>query len=199
MDLTEFLCSRRSVRRFTPEEVPYPVIEQLIKVATLAPSSHNRQPWRFAVVIDSARKVELAETMGEAFRRDLEDDDLPNEEVERRIDKSRSRITSAPVVVILCMDTSEMDQYPDPVRQIAERTMALQSVAMAGLQLLLAAHAAGLGGVWNCGPLFAPATVSQALGLPGGWEPQGMLLLGHPAEQPVVRPRKSVDEIILIR
>ena len=34
--------------------------------------------------------------------------------------------------------------------------MGTQSVALAGLQLLLAAHAEGLGGTWICWPLFAP-------------------------------------------
>ena len=199
MDIDDLLRSRRSIRRFTTESVPLAAIERLIETATFAPSAHNRQPWRFAVVGDALLKSKLADMMGTRFRQDLQEDHLAQEEIERRVERSRSRITSAPVVVILCLDMSEMDQYPDPLRQGAERSMALQSVSMAGLQLLLAAHAAGLGGVWNCGPLFAQATVSQSLGLPATWEPQGMLLMGHPAEQPPARPRKPVQEVTIIR
>lgn len=199
MDLLSLLRSRRSIRRFTNEAVPAAVIERLIAVATFAPSAHNRQPWRFAVVTGAPARSEVADAMGDAFRTDLEADGLASEEVERRVERSRTRIKSAPVLIILCMDMSEMDNYPDPVRQIAERTMALQSVAMAGLQLLLAADAEGLGGVWSCGPLFAPGTVSQALGLPETWEPQGMLLIGHPAEHPAARLRRPVGEITVFR
>ncbi len=199
MDSIGLLRSRRSVRRFTDESVPADVIERLIDVATFAPSAHNRQPWRFAVVTGTAAKSEVADAMGVAFRKDLEEDGLPSEEVEARVERSRTRIKSAPVLIILCVDMSDMDSYPDAVRQNAERTMALQSVAMAGLQLLLAAHAEGLGGVWSCGPLFAPGTVSQALGLPETWEAQGMLLIGHPAENPPARLRRPVGDITLLR
>ncbi len=199
MDLHGFLRSRRSIRRFTTEPVPHWKIDRILETAVFAPSAHNRQPWRFAPLTEETSKEQLAQSMASAFRQDLELDSLPDDEIEARIEKSKSRIRSAPLVIILCMDLSEMDTYPDPVRQTAERTMALQSTAMAGLQLLLAACAEGLGGVWNCAPLFAPAPVREALGLPGPWEPQGMLLLGFPAESPEARPRKSVGEVTLFK
>lgn len=199
VNFQEFLRSRLSIRRFSTEPVPAQVIERIIETATYAPSAHNRQPWRFAVVTDTSAKSDLAEAMGAEFRRDLENDGLASEEIEGRIAKSRSRIGAAPVVVVLCMDFSDMDMYPDAGRQIAERTMALQSVSMAGLQLLLAAHAEGLGGVWSCGPLFARETVTQVLGLPAAWEPQGMLLLGHPAEEPTARPRRPLQDVSIFR
>jgi coenzyme F420-0:L-glutamate ligase / coenzyme F420-1:gamma-L-glutamate ligase len=74
--------------------------------------------------------------------------------------------------------------------------MAVQSVALAGGQLLLAAHAAGLGGVWMCAPLFAPQEVRQALELPADWEPQGILLLGFPEKVPPPRERRSLPEVV---
>jgi nitroreductase len=87
------------------------------------------------------------------------------------------------------------DNYPDARRQQAEYLMSVQSVAMAGQNLLLAAHAEGLGGVWVCAPLFAQEAVRQALNLPGEWHPQGMLLLGYPAVVPKTRPRRPVSEV----
>jgi F420 biosynthesis protein FbiB-like protein len=132
------------------------------------------------------------------FRRDLEHDNLSGEEIQGRIKKSRDRITSSPVIILLCMDMSEMDNYPDARRSEAERIMAIQSTANAGLQLLLAAHAEGLGAVWTCSPLFVPDTVSLALDLPNSWEPQGMFCIGYPAENPEPRIRKSLDEILRV-
>jgi nitroreductase len=76
-----------------------------------------------------------------------------------------------------------MDSYPDAVRSRAEWTMAVQSVALASQNLLLAAHAAGLGVCWMCAPLFIPALVRDALDLPEAWEPQAVLTLGYPAEE----------------
>jgi nitroreductase len=99
--------------------------------------------------------------------------------------------------VLLCLDMTEMDHYPDPDRQRAEFLMAVQSVAMAGENLLLAAHAEGLGAVWICAPLFAQETARASLDLPRSWEPQGLLLIGRSAKVPEPRPRKPLEEVTL--
>jgi nitroreductase len=74
--------------------------------------------------------------------------------------------------------------------------MAIQSVAAAGMQLLLAAHAEGLGGVWACWPLFAQETIQKILNLSQSWEPQGMFFVGYTEEKPAARERKSLEEIV---
>jgi nitroreductase len=53
---------------------------------------------------------------------------------------------------------------------------------MAGQNLLLATHDAGLGGCWMCAPLFCPDVVRGALDLPADWQPQALITLGYPAE-----------------
>jgi coenzyme F420-0:L-glutamate ligase/coenzyme F420-1:gamma-L-glutamate ligase len=190
-----FLRSRRSIRRFRAEPVPVASLERILTTATFAPSAHNRQPWRFAVVKDSSAKSRLADAMAVDFRRDLERDGLSEAEVESRVENSRSRIKSVPLLIILCMDTSEMEAYSDLRRADAERVMAIQSTANAGLALLLGAHAEGLAGVWSCAPLFAPLVVKANLDLPETWEPQAMFLLGYPVHIPEPPARKPVHEI----
>ena len=194
-DLHNFLRTRRSIRRFKPDPVPESVIQDILHTATFAPSAHNRQPWRFCVVTTSAVKQQLADAMSLEFQRDLEADGLPHEEIQKRTSRSRERILSAPVVIILNLDMSEMDVYSDKKRRRAEFRMAMQSVASAGLQLLLAAHAEGLGGVWVCSPLFVQETIQSVLELPKTWEPQAMFFLGYPKEIPEVREKKTLDEI----
>ena len=196
MDLQEFLRSRHSTRRFTTEPVPVPVLEGIVTTATYAPSAHNRQPWRFAILVSDGTKFRLADEMAAEFRRDLSQDHLEAVDIEARIEKSRLRIRTAPAVIVLCMDMSEMDVYPDTRRSEAEKMMAIQSTSNAGLQLLLAAHAAGLGAVWTCGPLFAPEVVRATLGLPASWEPQALFLIGYPLQIPNARERKLVRDVV---
>ena len=160
-----------------------------------APSAHNRQPWRFVVIITRAVKERLADAMAADFERDLLRDGVSAEKIQAQIKRSRDRIKSAPVAILLCLDTNEMDSYPDEKRQLAERTMAVQSVAAAGYQILLAAHAEGLGGVWACWPLFAQETIQDTLNLCESWEPQGMFFLGYPDENPKPRDRRAISEI----
>ena len=194
-----FLRSRRSIRRFLPDAIAQLALERILATAMSAPSAHNRQPWRFAVLTSGSSKSALADAMAARFRADLESDQLPADEVRVRVEKSRSRIASAPIVIILCMDVSEMDYYPDATRSHAERTMAVQSTANAGLMLLLGIHAEGLGGVWNCAPLFAPEVVRSVLGLPGSWEPQALLMAGRIVDSPPEPPRKRLDEVAVFK
>jgi F420 biosynthesis protein FbiB-like protein len=191
-----FLRSRRSIRRFLSKTVPPEALERILDTATWAPSAHNRQPWRFSVLISEKSKMRLAEAMGADFRRDLAADGRPPDETESIVARSCQRILAAPVAIVLCLDPTLGDIYPDPVRQQAEHLMGVQSVALAGGLLLMAAHAEGLGGVWVCAPLFTPETVRAVLDLPGEWEPQSLLLLGYPAGIPDPRPRKRLSEVV---
>ncbi|MBL0344748.1 nitroreductase family protein [Candidatus Villigracilis affinis] len=195
-DLHTFLRTRRSIRRFKTDPVPDSVIERILATATFSPSAHNRQPWRFAVATTATVKEKLANAMAVEFQHDLEADAVPPEEVQRKVVRSRERITAAPVVIILSVDMTDMDTYPDTRRKKAEYIMATQSASNAGMQMLLAAHAEGLGSVWVCSPLFVQETVQNVLDLPKTWEPQAMYFLGYPSETPEVRERKSIKEIV---
>jgi F420 biosynthesis protein FbiB-like protein len=178
--------------------VPDSIIQEILTTATFAPSAHNRQPWRFVVLTDSSVKEHLASAMAQDFERDLTRDGLPFEKNQAQVKRSKERISSAPVAILLCLDMSEMDVYPDEKRSHAEYIMAVQSVAAAGLQLLLAAHAEGLGGVWVCSPLFAQETIQHTLKLSQSWEPQAMFFIGYPADAPEARERKSLQDIMVV-
>lgn len=172
------------------------LLNRILETSTYAPSAHNSQPWRFAVIKTQRIKKELAEGMAGEFERDLSRDGLPEVEIQRRLERSRKRIEQAPVVIIICLDESNLDQYGDARRQEAETLMGIQSISMAGHQLLLAATAEGLGGVWMCAPLFAADSVRSVLHLPESWQPQGMILLGYPDETPPDKEIKPIEEVV---
>jgi F420 biosynthesis protein FbiB-like protein len=195
LEIHQFIRSRHSVRRYLPDLVPEALLLHILETATWAPSAHNRQSWRFAVLSGEMSRRRLADAMGEDFRRDLFADGLPIEQVEAQVERSRQRIVEAPAAILLCLDSAEMDNYPDEGRQAAEYQMAVQSVAMAGQNLLLAIHAEGLGAVWMCAPLFAQDAARRALALPKTWQPQGLVLLGYPAKTTLPRERKNVLEV----
>lgn len=196
INLRDFLRTRRSIRRFKPDVVPDSVLRDILLTSTYAPSAHHRQPWRFVVVTDSSVKKHLADSMAFAFEKDLQQDNLPQAEIDKLITRSKSRINNAPVVIMLCLDMTDMNKYEDKKRNRAEFLTAVQSVANAGMQLLLAAHAEGLGGVWVCSPIFAQEAVQHALEIPKTWEPQAMFLIGYPSVVPDLRERKKIQEIV---
>jgi coenzyme F420-0:L-glutamate ligase/coenzyme F420-1:gamma-L-glutamate ligase len=186
---------RHSVRRFRDTPVARNLLERIIGAALQAPSAHNRQPWRFLVLTQRADRELLAAAMSERLRRDRARDGDHSAAIEQDIARSWMRITGAPAVVVLCLTMDEMDQYPDSRRSEAEYQMAVQSTAMAGENILLAAHAEGLGGCWLCAPLFSGQEVRQAFNLPASWMPQGLILLGYPQDESRKRGRKSLEEV----
>jgi F420 biosynthesis protein FbiB-like protein len=190
--LFDIMHSRRSIRRYEDRVIPEDVLGRLLEAARWAPSAHNRQPWRFAVITNPAKRVSLARAMGQKFRADLEADGLPIDQIELRAARSYQRISEAPALIMLCLSMADMDQYPDLGRQQFERIMAVQSVALAAQNLLLAAHAEGLGACWLCAPLFCQTVVREELALPGDWDAQALFTIGYPAEQRV-SDREPID------
>jgi F420 biosynthesis protein FbiB-like protein len=182
--LYELIRERRSIRNYTQRPVERALIERLLTAALWAPSAHNRQPWRFGVIEGPDAKERLADAMNTQLRADLAADGLPADQIEAHAARRRERLTRAPVLILLCVTMSDMHHYPDEKRRHAEWTMAAQSLALAGQNLLLAAHAEGLAACWLCAPLFCPDVVRETLDLPPDWEPQAFISLGWPGESP---------------
>ncbi len=160
-----------------------------------APSAHNAQPWRFIVISGLALKRKLAETMASAWYVDMSHNRVSEEEISTRLNSSVERFTSAPIIIIVCLTRENLDAYPDKRRQDIEHTMGLQSVAAAIENMLLAAHAEGLGACWFCAPLFCQNTVRKILRIPDFAEPQALITLGYPTEWPEPPIRKAIEEI----
>lgn len=193
----ETVRSRRSVKqRFIERPVGDDVLEQVLEAATWAPSAHNSQPWSFVVIRDNAVKRKLAESMALAWRRDLEQDSTPGVERERRIAESIDRISNAPVLLVVCLTKEHMQEYRDERRQKCEYMMAVQSVAAAIQNLLLAARELRLGSCWMCAPLFSQESVRETLGIPRHVEPQALITLGYFEGSIEAPPRKSMAEIV---
>ena len=194
-ELHSWLRSRRSVRRFQRKEVPAEALTRVLETATWAPNAHNRQPWRFVQLSSLESRELLAGAMGPEFETALRAEGLGTERITAQLKRSRDRILEAPEAVLLCLDSEVLDKYEDESRTRGEYLMGVQSVALAGGQLLLAAHAEGLAGVWICAPLFTPEAVQQALGLPANWQAQGLILLGYAAKESKANERRNSKEI----
>lgn len=197
-DLITMMRSRRSLRRYQKRDVPKSLIETVLEVGTWAPSAHNRQPWRFAVVQTQQAKEQLARAMGRRLRADLEKDHVPEAVISKDINRSYDRLTSAPVIIVICLSMIDMDVYSDSLRNTNEKIMAIQSTAMAGQNILLAAHSIGLAACWMCAPLFCPDVVQEQLALADDWQPQGIITMGYP-DQERTKTREPLETRVIWR
>ncbi len=180
--LMNIIRQRRSIRRFQQRPVDPAMVTRMLEAARWAPSAHNRQPWRFVVIVEEQEKRSLADRMADRLASELRADGVDQEIIAQDVDRSRRRLSDAPVLIVVCLSMADMDRYTDQRRQGFEHTMAVQSVAMAAQNLLLMAHAQGLGACWLCAPLFCQDVPREVLSLPPDYEPQGIVIVGHPAE-----------------
>ncbi len=189
----QFLRSRRSIRDFTDQPISDEILREILETATYAPSAHGMQPWRFVLVESQTARNALGAALTGQMQADMAAENAPETEIRRRVERSLSRLAAAIRIVVLCQDgRAARVQSPE------ESQMGAQSLAMAGLQLMLAAHARGIGSVWVCWPLYAPKEAQQALKLPESWLPQGMIFLGYPARQAQAKTLKPLEEVLRV-
>ncbi len=194
--LMTLIQGRRSVRQFQDRAVERALVEQILDAARWAPSPHGRQPWRFVVVTRPALKTLLADRMGETWQRNLEMDGQESDIVRIRLEKSRQRILTAPVIILPCLYLEDLDRYPDERRQADETTMAIQSIGAAIQNMLLIVYDLGLDAGWMCAPLFCPEVVVDALELDTHLIPQAMIIVGYAAADPKRRDRLPLHSLI---
>lgn len=196
--LAEELKKRRSIRKYTSKPVSIELIHRIIEAATYAPSAHNAQPWRFIIVADSQKKKTLAEAMALAWLEDLRKEKAPEISHQRDLSASVERFSLAPGLILVCLTMENMEAYPDLARQTTERDLAIQSVAAAIENLLIALHAEGLGACWYCAPSFCKDEVRKVLDIPERIEPQALITFGYAAETPKTRTRKVTNDVLFI-
>ncbi|AEA47624.1 nitroreductase family protein [Archaeoglobus veneficus] len=162
----KLIYDRVSIRRYQPAEVPDDVILEILNAGNAAPSAGNLQARDFIVVKDPATKKKLAIAALEQMF-----------------------IADAPVVIVVCAN------YPRSMRIYGDRgrLYAEQDATAAVENILLAAHALGLGAVWV--GAFHEVAVSNILGIPEYARPIAIVPIGYPAEKPERRSRYPIQEL----
>jgi nitroreductase len=204
-ELFALLRARRSVRRFRPDPPPRHLIEQLLEAAITAPSASNKQPWRFLVVTRADLIARMAAEVRAAVERIARHIEPASEGAFRAYGDYFTRFEAAPVVIValhraltLLTNLAQPDMPSEDRARIAamERDSGLMGTAMALENLLLAAHALGLGASGMTGPLVAVDRIRALLDVPASWEVAALVPVGFPAETPAPTERKAVEKVV---
>ena len=203
-DLHDLMRTRRSVRRFRPDLPERAVIESILASAVTAPSASNKQPWRFLVVENRDVIGRMAAAVREAVDRIAVAVEPEFEAAFRSYGDYFTRFELAPLVIVALsqpltlLTTLTGPRLADDDRQrviVMERDSGLIGTSMAMQNLLLAAHAAGLGASGMTGPLVAADRIREILRIPEAWHIAALVPVGYPDEEPVPTARKSVDHV----
>ncbi|MFC2071652.1 nitroreductase family protein [Chloroflexota bacterium] len=188
MTLMEAIEKRHSIRSFKPDPVPEEAISLMLEAARLAPSGHNRQPWRFQLITDHALREKIFNEATFGARHILE----------------------APLMIIC---GSELLTYVKGHRLIPPGSEyfraededweslkpfipdAQMNTAIAIEHMALAATVVGIGTCWV--QRIRPGQLAKILGWPRHTVVLTLLLAGYPFEEPAPRPRLPIEEIII--
>jgi len=191
------LRSRRSIRRFLDRPVPRAILDRLIEAATWAPSASNRQDWQFTVVESGDLKKRMAEAVSPRWLEVLGETDAASIASEvQSYTEAFDWFHRAPAVIVISAKQPEafLDHlFGDDAAVVAGSST---SAAMAGQNLMLAAHAEGLGSCCLTGPLAAELELKELLGLGRRRQIVCLIALGYPDESPDPPARKPVDQIV---
>ena len=177
MDALDAIFTRQSIKNVRPDPVPRELIEKILAAGAQAPNHHKVRPWRFVVLQGTARDA-LGEVMAQALAR--RNPAASSDSVIQGIE--RAKPLRAPVVIAVGVDKASGPKVVEFENVCA--------AAAAAQNMLLAAHALGLGGMWRSGdPIFDPA-VREALGFAADQQMVGFLYIGYPAVEmpPPTRP-----------
>lgn len=203
-ELHELMASRRSVRRFRRDVPDRVLIESILASAVTAPSASNKQPWRFFVVTNREKIACIATAVRAAVDRIAHAIDPSFEESFRAYGDYFTRFENAPVVIVplyrpLTILSNLLSDRIDAsdVGRIAsmEDSSGLIGTSLAMQNLLLAAHAAGLGASGMTGPLVAADAIHEILRVPASWKIAALIPIGYPDEEPSPTTRKSIDHV----
>jgi len=182
MDILTAIMRRASAIKLTAPGPTQSQLDIILEAGVRAPDHGRLAPWRFIILDGDARGV-LSEAMVEMRRR--LSPESPAEEVAREGHKAMR----APTIVVVAAHIHPPGKVPEIERVVA--------VGAALQNMILAAHALGLGTMWKTGPAAYDGGVKEALGLKADDHIVGFLYLG--AVQAAGTPRAAVLENIVTK
>ncbi len=194
MDIVDAIYKRRSIRKFSEQEVSKELITKIIHAATQAPSSKNRQPWRFVVVSSDTAKLKMHAAMKSGLEREEREPVLPGSK--HYIDGARHTLkimALAPFTIFVINPSCKYNAMPVDMEQQFYRMADLQSIGASVQNMLISAANLQLGTLWICDFYFAYKEICQFLETDE--QVVAAISVGFPAENPIPRPRKSVDDV----
>ena len=196
--LLKLIRERRSIRSFSDRAVTREQIERLIEAARWAPSNHNRQPWRFLVLHDGQQIQALARTVAHGLAPRLKRLPAVAAGFAAEFEHYATFFATAPVLLIV-LHRQPVSFAADLLQGATNPALVSGeplSAAMAVQNLLLAAHALGLGACVLTAPMTAQPAINAALTLPAGYDLTCFVALGYPNEAPPAPRRKSLEQIV---
>ncbi len=195
-ELRDRMRTRRTVRDFSCEPVPFELIENAIATATTAPSGANQQPWTFIVVSNAAIKRKIREAAEaeeyESYTRRMSQEWL-DALAHLHTDWHKPHLEDAPYLIIVFAQAYGLRADGTKIKHY----YVTESVGIAVGMLLASLHTAGLATLTHTpNPMMF---LSEILGRPANERAYVVIPVGYPAADAKVPniTKKPLDEVLI--
>lgn len=179
MELFDAIHGRTTVGKVKPDALPRETIEKLLSAGAQAPNHYKVRPWRFVVLTGEGRN-KLGDVMSASFL-----DRNPGAPAEG-LDKTRALALRAPVIIAVGADKPAETKVIE-IENISAASAACQNI-------MLAAHALGLGAIWRTGEWARDAKVKEFLGFAPDQHILGFIYVGYPEVTPEPYTRAGFED-----
>lgn len=184
MNIHEAIKTRRSKPLVSDKAVPIELIEQVIEAGTYAPNHFRTEPWRFFVLTGDGR-AKLGKVFGEIIG--ARQDDPTSEESLKKIERVQKNPLRSPIVIAVGVEPTEKHNVI-PQEEHAAVHAAIQN-------MLLTAHALGLGAIWRTGSICYNPKITKFFDLSEDGEVVAFIYLGYPDIELAPIKRTSAKEL----
>lgn len=179
MNTIECIKTRRSIRTFKAQDIPAELLQEIVDIATYAPSWKNTQTTRYFAITDKNIKKQIVEQCFQDFQHNAD------------------IISSAPVLMVVATVNGRSGYERDGSFTTSKGTH-WQSfdAGIATQTLCLSAHEKGLATVIM--GIFDESKVASLLEIPDTLSISALLAIGYPAEDPAPPKRKTAEDLLTL-
>ena len=202
MEFKQVLETRSSVRTFKTDKVKIEDLREMVRLAAMAPSINNYQPWNFIVITNKQLLQKMAHIVSEKISNLPSNNSQSAVNIISQVEWFATFFREAPVLIALVMDKFEtvleksvtlspieinrMRNFPD-----------MQSAGACIQNMLLAATDLGYGACWLSAPMMAKEELEQILEIQKASSLIAFVAIGKPLNPPKPKNRKSLDDILI--
>ena len=191
MEFDNVVLKRRMVRNFQRKGVPIEKVEKILTLVQHAPSAGFSQGWAYVVVTGAQAKRKIGEIQGEQ---------------DFYSDRFHKFVSEAPMLIVACVSEQIYhERYQEPDKLNEDGTEIEWPVpywhfdiGCACMLIFLSAVNEGLAAAFT--GVFRVDDMRKFLGIPGHFQPVGVISIGYPAEDvkspSIKRGRKPFQQVV---
>jgi len=175
------IMTRRSVRNYADRQIPDDIVNRIIRAGIQAPTALNLQPWAFVVVQDRAFLDQVSAYCVPIMLEGMK--------------QSRGGMSDEFRALLSTEGYSIYYHAPTVIMVVGRAESRFREIdcSLCAENMMLAAHALGIGSCWigSTEVAYGNPELMQGFGIPEGYSPVGTIAFGYPAEEPAAHGRNE--------